>query len=56
MAAGWSTEETKALIGVWGDGNIQTQLDGVARNRIIYQKIATELAELGYERTWQQCN
>ena len=55
MAAGWSTEETKALLGVWGDADIQTQLDGVARNRSIYQQIATALADLGYERTWQQC-
>ena len=29
MAAGWSDSETRALIEVWGDANVQSQLDGV---------------------------
>ena len=52
---GWGLQETKALLGVWGAEDVQRQLDGIVRNRIIYEKIAAELAELGYERTWQQC-
>ena len=57
MAAsvGWSVEETRALLGVWGDANVQSQLDGVVSNKIIYEKIVAALHELGYERTWQQC-
>ncbi len=55
MAAGWSVDETRALLGIWVATDIQSQLDGVARNRVVYQKIATALAELGYELTWQQC-
>ena len=27
MAAGWSAEETRALITVWGQENVQSQLD-----------------------------
>ncbi len=27
MAAVWTTEETNALIGVWGEANVQDQLD-----------------------------
>ena len=27
MAAGWSAEETRALIIVWGQENVQSQLD-----------------------------
>ena len=51
--AGWSAEETKALISLWGQANVQSQLDGVTRNRSIYEKIARDLE--GYDRTWQQC-
>ena len=55
MAAGWTTEETGALVSIWGQANVQNKLDGIARNRTIFEKIAKEMAELGFERTWQQC-
>ena len=55
MAAGWSVEETRALVSVWGHANVQSELDSVIRNRVIFERISKELAELGYERTWQQC-
>ena len=55
MSAGWSTEETEALLGIWGAADVQEQLDGIVRNKTIYEKITTALAVLGYERTWQQC-
>ena len=50
MAAGWSVEETKTLVDIWGAHDVQAQLDGVTRNRCVYEKIATE-----FHRTWQQC-
>ena len=55
MAAGWSIVETRALVGVWSQANVQEQLDGVMRNRAIFEMIAREMGELGYERSWQQC-
>ena len=55
MAAGWSVEETRALVGVWGQAKVQEQLNGVMRNRAIFKMIAREMGELGYERSWQQC-
>ena len=55
MAAGWSAEETRALVGVWGQENVQSELDGVTRNRTVFERIAKEMRELGFERTWQQC-
>ena len=55
MAAGWDYAETKDLLGVWGDADVQSQLDGIVRNKAIYQKVAAAMAELGYNRTWQQC-
>ena len=55
MAAGWSSEETQALISVWGQAKVQIQLDGVQRNRVIFEGIAKQMQEMGYARTWQQC-
>ena len=51
MAASWDFAETKALLGIWGDADVQTQLYGIVRNKAIYQKVATAMAELGYSRT-----
>ena len=40
MAGGWTNDATKALIGIWGESNVQNQLDNVKRNRDIYEGIA----------------
>ena len=55
MAAGWSASATRALISVWGEQDIQKQLDRVVRNQVVYEKVAASLLELGYEFTWKQC-
>ena len=55
MAAGWTTEETRALVSVWGQANVQSELDGVTRNRSVFEGIAKELSDMGIEKTWQQC-
>lgn len=55
MAAGWTTEETRALVSIWGQENVQSELDGVQRNRTIYERIARELKDRGFDKTWQQC-
>ena len=34
---------------------MQKELDGVQRNRVVYERISKVLAALGMERTWQQC-
>ena len=33
MAAGWDFAEAKALLGIWGDADVQSQLDGIVRNK-----------------------
>ena len=38
------TEETWALVGVWGADDVQSQLDVVARNKAIFEKITSFLA------------
>lgn len=47
MAAGWSSEDTRALVSVWSQTNVQAELDGVKRNRTIFERISRELSELG---------
>ena len=54
MATGWSYDNTKALITIWGQEDVQRQLDGIQRNRIVYQHVASELWKVGVEKTWQQ--
>ena len=43
--AAWSNDETKALLGIQGASEVQSQLDGVVRNRTIYEKVAAQLRE-----------
>ena len=51
----WADNEVKALIAVWGEGNVQEELDGAVRNRAVYKKIAQKLQEIGFNRDWKQC-
>uniref|UniRef100_A0A1X7V6C0 Myb/SANT-like DNA-binding domain-containing protein n=1 Tax=Amphimedon queenslandica TaxID=400682 RepID=A0A1X7V6C0_AMPQE len=55
MAAGWSAEATAALLAIWGEENVQEQLDGVARNRSIYERILSKLKEKSFNYNWKQC-
>lgn len=55
MVAGWTAAETKALISVWGEANMQDQLDSVKQNKDIYERIASELSAQGWEESWKQC-
>ena len=36
MAAGWSSDETKASLGIWGAADVQSQLDGIAYSLFTY--------------------
>lgn len=51
----WTDEETITLIEIWGEEAIQAQLEGCKRNIHVYEKIARELCDAGYERTGKQC-
>ena len=44
----------KTLLAIWGEDKVQ-ELDGVARNKVVFVEIAKKMHELGYERDWQQC-
>ena len=49
--AGWTTEQMRALLGLWGAADLQAQLNVVSRKKVVYQKIATYMNELGYHHT-----
>lgn len=45
MAVSWTRNEVLKLIEIWGDGDIQAQLEGCKRNQDVYDLIAAELCE-----------
>ena len=45
MGTGWDFAETKAVGYIRGDANVQNQLDGIIRNKAIYQKVANAMPE-----------
>ena len=55
MSGGWTHAETRALTGIWGESNVQQQLDKVRRNRDIYERISRELSKQGWTKSWKQC-
>ncbi len=46
----WSDNEIKTVIAIWGATDLQQQLDGAVRNKVIYEKVAQEMntKETGY--------
>ena len=50
-SSAWTREETLKLIEFWGDSEIQS----CKRNQGVFEKIAKELQEVGFGRTYQQC-
>ena len=47
MASGWNYEQWMALISIWGQEDVQRELDGVTRSRTVYERITSELRKLG---------
>ncbi|XP_071775852.1 ATP-dependent (S)-NAD(P)H-hydrate dehydratase isoform X1 [Centroberyx gerrardi] len=51
----WSDVETRTLLNIWGEQDIQTALDGNFRNSFVYRDVARRLGVMGFERTPEQC-
>jgi hypothetical protein len=51
----WSDSEVRALIAIWGESDIQDELDGAVRNKVVFEEIAKKLQEQGYNRDLDQC-
>ena len=52
----WETAETKALINLWAEDAIQSELEGAKQNKAVYQMLTRRMEELSYHRTWSQCS
>ena len=50
-----SDEEVRALIAIWGESNVQEELDGAVRNKVVFQDISKKMLEQGRNRDWEQC-
>ena len=55
MAIPWTEEETLKLIELWGEDNVQAQLEGCKRNAQVFERISCEMKDIGYDRTGVQC-
>ncbi|KAM6934166.1 ATP-dependent (S)-NAD(P)H-hydrate dehydratase [Xenentodon cancila] len=51
----WSDVETRTLLKIWGEQDIQTALDGNFRNSFVYRDVSRRLGAMGFERTPEQC-
>uniref|UniRef100_A0A3P8VSQ8 Myb/SANT-like DNA-binding domain-containing protein n=1 Tax=Cynoglossus semilaevis TaxID=244447 RepID=A0A3P8VSQ8_CYNSE len=51
----WSDVETRTLLNIWGEQDIQTALDGNFRNSFVYRDVSRRLGTMGFERTPEQC-
>ena len=54
MAEGWSTDATWALIAIWESKTYKKNLDGVTRNKTIFEKIMAAMKEKGYNFDYKQ--
>ena len=48
MVAGWIVEATHALIALLGEHSVEEKLDGVSKNKAIYEKISASMREQGF--------
>ncbi|XP_041857519.1 ATP-dependent (S)-NAD(P)H-hydrate dehydratase isoform X5 [Melanotaenia boesemani] len=51
----WSDVETRTLLNIWGEQDIQVALDGNFRNSFVYRDVSRRLGVMGFERTPEQC-
>ena len=51
----WTNYQVAAIIDIWATVEIQGQLDGMRRNKKVYEQISEEMAARGFVRTFKQC-
>ena len=47
----WTDKVVKTLLGIWGEGNIQEQLDGVVQNKTVFATISKKCLKKDIKRT-----
>ena len=55
MANLWRDNECCKLIALWGEENVQAQLEGCRRNKHTYENISKEMSDAGYSKSVVQC-
>ena len=55
MATNWTDAGVLKLIELWKKQGIQEELEGSMRNKHVYVKLASQLAEEGVEKTGERC-
>ncbi|CAG5927595.1 unnamed protein product [Menidia menidia] len=51
----WSELETRTLLEIWGEDNVQLTLRGCLKNRHVFEYISEKMAAHGFIRTTEQC-
>ncbi|XP_078461933.1 uncharacterized protein LOC144941213 [Lampetra fluviatilis] len=51
----WDAEEIEALVSLWADESVQTELESSVRNEKVYARISADLKEIGINRSLKQC-
>ena len=51
----WTNDEVATIIDIWANVEIQGQLDGMRRNKKVYELISEEMSARGFVRTFKQC-
>lgn len=51
----WSDVETRTLLKIWGEQDIQAALEENFRNSFVYRDVSRRLGGMGFERTPEQC-
>ncbi|XP_037317790.2 uncharacterized protein zgc:113263 isoform X1 [Pungitius pungitius] len=51
----WSDQETRTLLDIWGEDNVQVTLKGCLKNRHVFQYISEKMSDAGFIRTSEQC-
>uniref|UniRef100_A0A1A8H6R9 Myb-like domain-containing protein n=1 Tax=Nothobranchius korthausae TaxID=1143690 RepID=A0A1A8H6R9_9TELE len=51
----WSDQETRTLLEIWGEDNVQLTLRGCLKNRHVFEYISEKMSIHGFIRTTEQC-
>lgn len=51
----WSDQETRTLLEIWGEDNVQLTLRGCLKNRHVFVYISDKMSDRGFIRTSEQC-
>ena len=51
----WTNAEVSAIIDIWVNVEIQGQLDGMRRNKRVFERISEEMAARDFTRSFKQC-